>query len=371
MPTNAPRDPIGFINKHFDWEAYTQEHYAFKPARQNTEMRIDCPYDDCDDDKNKCYVNPGKRMFHCFKCGKGSRKGGCPPVEFTMLTEDLKYLEAVKQLLADLSETAVEYDDIEEEVEHWDEEKEVYVARQDIRFIDGLPKEALRLQDYNSPIQKPFFKYLVGRGLTYKEIVGMQTHCVPKTEVEVRDAEGNYKGDIGKRVIWPIYGGNPVGLVSWDARETPMKEVGFSKYMKCPDADHAHTLWPYVPPYFDTAVLVEGILDCYAVRRIPKTSAYATFTKVISEQQIQLLKRWGVKTVILMWDKGDAMPQMKKAVEDLKLHFKVFVASQAAFKGDTDPGDTLKMPEGVDLLRKAMKPIDVYDWDYELWCANG
>ena len=348
-----------------------QEHYNFKPARQDTEMRIHCPYDDCDDNGNKMYVNPGKRMYHCFKCKKGSRKDGCPPVSFMMLTEDVNYMQAVNQLLAELSETAVEYDDVEEQLESWEDEKEGYVARQKIRFIDGLPKEALLLKDFNNPIQKPFFKYLVSRGLTFKEITGMQVHCVPKTEVEVRDADGHYKGDIGKRILWPIYGGSPPGLVSYDARETPMKETGLVKYFKCPDGDHAHTVWPYVPPHGDTAVLIEGILDCYAVRRIPKTSAYATFSKVISEQQIELLKRWGIKKIILCWDIGDAMQQMMRAVEDLKLHFQVFVADQGPFYGDMDCGDTLKLPEGVSLLRRALEPIDVYSWDYEIWCGSG
>lgn len=371
MPNSTPRDPIGFINKNFDWEAYVQEHYSFKPARQDTEMRIDCPYDDCDDTGNKMYVNPGKKMYHCFKCKRGSRKDGCPPVSFVMLTEDVNYMQAVQQLMADLSETAVEYEDIEEELENWEDEKEGYVPRQQIRFIDGLPQEAIPLKDFNSPIQKPFFRYLVGRGLTFKEITGMQVHCVPKTAVEIRDSEGNFKGDVGKRIIWPIYGGNPAGLVSWDARETPMKELGFSKYMKCPDGDHAHSVWPYVPPYGDKAVLVEGIIDCYAVRRIPKTSGYATFTKQISEQQVALLKRWGVKEVILAWDIGNAKPQMIKAVEDLKLHFKVFVAAQEPFSGDMDCGDTLRMGEGTSVLRKALKPIDVYSWDYTIWCGNG
>ena len=50
---------------------------------------------------------------------------------------------------------------------------------------------------------------------------------------------------------------------------------------------------------------------------------------------------------------------------------KVLGAEQWLFYGDKDCGDTLKRPEGVSLLRKAMEPIDVYSWDYEIWCGSG
>ncbi len=357
---NQTTKPLRYIRTHFEWEEYVYDHFDVKPARGDRELRIICP--NCEDPDQKCYVNPDKKVFNCFHCEFSSKKFDA--ISFVSKTEGISKLQAIKKILAELQVTTPVGNAFETTVtdriyggQNMKKKKHI------LRAIDGLPAPC-KLMEEKDKEAWPFFSYLFGRGLTLEEIIDMRVHYVPDSVHFLYDGDGALKGDIGRRIIWPIYGGDNE-LISWNSRE--VEKVTDLKYLNCPDSDINFTLWPYSKPYGDTVVLVEGILDAYAIRRIHEVSGYATFGKSVSEEQMQLLRAWGVQKVVLFWDKKDAMKEMKATVENLKVHFETYVAAQDNMQKDKDCGDTLLMEDGIEILQEALKPIDVYSLEYDKW----
>ena len=165
------------------------------------------------------------------------------------------------------------------------------------------------------------------------------------------------------RVLWPIYGGNNQ-LVSWIARTYDPK-VKERKYINCPKSELAKTLWPYIPPRTHEVVLVEGILDCLAVRRLG-FDCYATFGKHTSREQRDLLLKWEIQEITLCYDK-DAKGDMLSLIKDLRLNFALFVP-RGFLTGDADPGDSLKDVSLRDeLVSNLSNAISVDSTDFVRW----
>lgn len=355
--------PLRHIRKNFDWAEYVGQ-FSTKHTADPKELRICCPK--CGETDYKCYVNTERGLFNCFKCHFSSAKDDV--ISFVAIAEGISKPAAIKKLMSEMQFTTPSTDEVEALLEESMYGYTAPVEERQLRYIQSLPKEARPLLNPQNVDQAPFFAYLTARGLTLDEIVNLQVHYVPDyTALIYRTVQGKNKtaGNIGRRVMWPVYGGSG-RLVSWVARTIePAMEP---KYLNKPDSDLNMTLWPYVPPYNKTAVLVEGILDCYAVRRLDKTSAYATFGKNVSSHQIASLLSWGTETVVLFWDKRDAKPDMSKAVETLKVLFpKVYVAAQENMPKGLDSGDTLRMPDGLSVIKDALKLIDVYSTEYIKW----
>jgi len=181
----------------------------------------------------------------------------------------------------------------------------------------------------------------------------------------IKDKNDRLRGDIGRRILFPVYGGDH-DLVSWLARAIDDR---VPKYFNAPDSEASRTLWPYVPPRGKQGIIVEGLVDSLALRRHGFAS-YATLGKKISYDQIELLKRWGVTSVVLFWDKKDAKKEMLKAIETLKLHFdEVLVPDFTEWPADKDSGDTLNWEPGVALLKDMLtnKLIDVNSLEFATW----
>lgn len=94
----------------------------------------------------------------------------------------------------------------------------------------------------------------------------------------------------------------------------------------------------------NTAILVEGFFDKISVTTelglhyIDELKCLCTFGKKISTEQIKLIRKTKITTLILMYDERDAVNDMKKISQELKKYFNVLVAST----GDNDPGDCTK-----------------------------
>ena len=112
----------------------------------------------------------------------------------------------------------------------------------------------------------------------------------------------------------------------------------------------------------DTVILVEGITDKANVdRELDLYSSDAvkccfTFGKNLSENQVKLLIKKRVKSIILMYD-PDALKEIEKfsmryinKFEDIKC---------AKIEGDRDPGD-LRKEELNKILNDLNTPIDFY-----------
>jgi DNA primase len=306
-------------------------------------------------------------LFNCYKCD--FHTGNYDVFDFVAITEDIPRGLAVLRLAREFAPTApLTIDEIR------DRAAEIYLDTDaedekpsDIKTIDSLPKDSTLL-DWDIDSQHKFRNYLLGRGLTKEEILMSKTHFVWRQSVIVKNDNGDEVGDVGRRVLWPVYGPNG-SLVSWVARATDDREP---KYLNCPDSEVNRTLWPFVPPHTGSVILVEGILDCIAVRRLGAPfSAYCTFGKKLNQDQMNHLKEWGVSEVILFWD-PDAKKDIVKQVEDLKMQFdEVFVANFSEWPRDKDAGDMLKESDTIHIENAVCNPIDVNSMDYIKWQMRG
>jgi DNA primase len=349
------------IKNDFDWAAYVEQHFTYKTTGDG-QYRINCP--SCLNQKYKCYVSPAKKAFHCFTCDFTVKKFDL--FDFVAKTEGITRAQAVMRLMREYVRTTPPT--VASAVDEALAERTAERPTPTIRTLGSLPNGCLRLTEPEDSESKEFWRYLEERGLSKGEITAGHIHYVPRRSLLLYDDAGKLRGDIGRRVVFPVYGGEH-RLVSWQARIIDKNYKGHDKYLSCPGSDLSKTLWPYVKPYGDTAVLVEGILDCYATRRVPQTSAYATFSKKISDAQIALLKSWGVKNIIVFWDKRDAKKEIISAVEDLKMHFnKVYVLGMSNWPKELDAGDTLADSQGLDKIKEALKEqIDTTSLEYAKW----
>ena len=345
----------------FDWPTYIETNFDYRKAG-NGEYRINCI--NCFNNKRKLYVNSDKCFFNCFACDfKTGTKYDL--FDFVAKTEGVSRSQAMMRLIQEYK--PVTPDNVKDIVmERLAEEESNPTVRFFIKTIDGLPPVAEKLK---LPAEGRAWKYLLSRGLTQNEVLDYQISYIPDETYEIYRDNEQYVGDIGQRVLFPIYGGNHE-LVSWQARTTDPNYKRGDKYLFCPDTEAAKTLWPYVPPYGQEGILQEGILDTIATRRIGKpVSSYAAFSKHISTEQIELLKAWKVNEVTVFFDIRDAKPDMIKAVETLKMHFAtVNVLDFFGWPRERDAGDCLNLYNGTDLLRKLVaSKINVYSKEYEKW----
>ena len=347
------------IGKEFDYQDYVEQHFSVKYT-ESDEMRICCPA--CEDHKFKCYVNNEKKVFNCFICGFSNRYNDV--FDFVSNTEGITRAQAQKKLTAEYQATTP--DDVESALEDMALEGTRMPSNEfSIKAIAGMPKDAKPLTRDNKQVYGKYWDYLLRRGLTEDEIEAIGMHCVPRARSLIFDSQGKEKGDIGRRVVWPVYGGDHK-LVSWQARAT--RTYDHPKYLNCPEAEQAKTMWPYVRPRGNAVVIVEGMFDAVAVRRLG-INAYASFSKKLSKHQYRLLREWGVTEVILFWDKSDAKRDMLKEIEELKIQFqKVYVPYWDDWPSDVDLGDCLRIDNGIDNIQKALdKRVDVTSPEFILW----
>lgn len=339
----------------FDWDSYLQEHFTVKYTPSD-ELRICCFV--CGDTKFKLYVNPVKRTFNCFKCSFSMKTHDV--FDFVAKHESITRHQAIERLVR-------EYARITPADENWDEVihapevvKEV-AALTEIRTLTKMP-EGLKVLDGRTETSAEFWDYLTDRGLTADEIRAIGVHYTPEATLPVFDAAGRRRGDLAHRVVLPVYGGDHE-LVSWQARHIDKNYPGNDRYLSAPESDLSKTVWPFVKPLGNHAVIVEGIFDCLAVRRVPGVSAYASFSKKISVSQRLCLKAWGIEEVTLFWDKRDAKPEMLQAIPELHMSFnKVYVCRMTDWPDKVDAGNMLADPHGAVKLSAALKDrVDTYD----------
>jgi DNA primase len=350
------------VQEDFDWDGYLHATLDVKHT-PSEELRVCCFA--CGDNDFKLYVNPTKRKFNCFKCGFSS--GKYDTFDFVAKAENTPKHLAIKRLVQEYARTTP--DDPMCLIQQLDETKiSEPVVITPIKTIRSLPSACKPLTSRDEQ-NAPFWDYLISRGITEKEIKAVRFHYVPEHSCAVYDSKRKRRGNIGRRVVVPIYGGDN-SLVSWQARVIDPAYAGSDKYLSAPESELAKTFWPYVRPYGNHAILVEGVLDALAVRRIPETSSYATFSKKISLEQILLLKSWGVEEVTVFWDRRDARKEIVRAVPDLHMHFrKVYVSRMTGWPAHMDAGNTLAEINGADMLKLALEDcVDTYNTlEYSKW----
>jgi DNA primase len=348
------------VRTEFDFQSFVELTFPVKYAT-NGEIRICCPK--CGDTKFKCYVNNDKKYFNCFKCDFNS--GNYDVFDFVAVGEGITRAQAMLRLAREYADVAKSWEEIVDSAGVLEVEEDEAGEPSTVKTIESLPEGVVQLSLEKPEEQKPFWDYLSSRGLTDKEILDISTHCVPDERVYLYDTNSRLRGNIGHRIVFPVYGkGNK--LVSWLARSIDGAEP---KYFNAPESEINRTLWPFAPCKGHLAVLVEGVLDALAVRRVG-FGAYATFGKKISYDQVSLLKDWGITSIVLFWDKKDSKKEMIRAIESLKLHFKeVLVPDFTIWPKDRDSGDTLSWEPGAALLKDMLTNhlLDVNSLEFSTW----
>lgn len=331
----------------FDWSKYLSGLSTIPGT--DSEVRICCP--NCGEKDYKCYVNASKGVFNCFKCD--FHTGEYTIVDFVSLIEGTDHTSTFIRLLQEC--TPVLPDDIEYIINNEMLMEQKIVRSLGIKYLDSLPSSAHRI-DGSSIMEGKFKDYLLNRGLTSDDIHIMQTHYVLTDPVEKQ---------LNSRVVWPVFGGER-RLVSYIARTILPNHK--PKYFNARKSDLNKTVWPYVTPNSDV-VLVEGILDALAIRRAGY-SAYATFGKSLSIEQVSLFKQvWKVDKLCLFWDKRDASKEMTKCIDKNKHIFDITVPDFSKWsQDDKDAGDALREETVMEDVKNALDHrISVDSEDYILW----
>jgi DNA primase len=176
-------------------------------------------------------------------------------------------------------------------------------------------------------------------------------------------------------VVFLIYNNNR--LVSWLARSRRSKEwhkdnlKAFKerharlvlRYYNSEGTEFSNILGGYdeiVEGQTDTVILVEGITDKANVDRKmnlyskPDTKCNFTFGHNFSENQVKLLKKKGVKNIVLMYD-PDALKEIEKFGLNYWHHFKSVQC--ARLRDGVDPGEETDL---INIMNNLCPPLEFY-----------
>ncbi len=299
------------IFPNFKLDDFLRQHssqWKEHDAGNHMEYAICCPEcekrDKSSDTEYKCWINPKKGMFLCYRCGwSGSL------VTFIRGILNCDYRNATKILMGDPLDK-IDYMNMK----LFDEEVDWSDPQIDVKSVD-LPYGYIPIESEHD--------YLTERGIPWQY---------------ARDHDWGY-AEIGfcqNRIIVPFYMENQ--MVFWQARWIGELPKGTQKVLNPKGTSARHVLFNYdSAKEFEQIVLVEGFVDAVKCG----DNAMALNGKTLHPQQLLWLEKTKAKEVVLFLD-ADAWeaPSSKKssaqmAVDLLRIKFKVKVAKLP--KGQ-DPG---------------------------------
>jgi hypothetical protein len=250
------------------------EPYTEVKSGPGDEIQICCPA--CLEDDYKCYINTDKKCWLCHKCEFGRGIGDVA----VLLAEvsGMSLFEVRKDLLNVVIPAPT--GDLTEALQAVFNPPET--AKPSTTEITAVPLPGSL--EWNSLTGRRVRAYAWSRGLTDEYIDHCQLRVAPRL-----------CSHLGPWLVFPIFvDGIPVG---WQGRSICPNPN--PKFVSCPDI--AKWLWPIFHQDLTEVVLVEGVLDALGLQSL-QIPALCTFGKKISDDQIALLKRLGVKKLIIGWD---------------------------------------------------------------------
>lgn len=339
---------------NFDLESYVSRMFdPIVPARLGEELRVNCfaPHG-CNgsDYKQHLYINPSKKRWICFKCGYGKNdeyKGSGFLPQFIADAEGTTIHKAIDFLLDQVSVTPEEeltqlfLEAFERKPEKSFEEK-----------VIQIPKTFFPLAKTTYP-SIPFSTYLRSRGLSDQDFAKYDVrYCITP-------GESNWN----QRAIFPIYD------IQGRCRSAVGRTISLKnsrRWVNWTNSDLSSLLWPV--GYFDKknrwrlikfpphVVITEGVFDCLAVLKLSKYQAVCTMGKRISNAQIDLLRKLGVRSVTLAWDK-DARKSILRLSRVLGSRFSVsFFPFKSQIWDSMDFGDVL-VKKSVSILNNFLDEL--------------
>lgn len=308
------------------------------------DIPVACPNEDCHDRDKRCYVNPDKCAWICFSCDyKGGWSKGDKPdlARFLMFVHQCDW-ETAKSIDMEWS-IATALGEQPNFVVNLDNPRPPPPTEElNLRLVE---EDLVRLDNPDDPAQAPYWSYLLGRGMTIEEARLLNGHFDP-----------NPKSMYSGRVLLPVYkrdkSASDPYIVCWCGRDVLDRGP---KYRYRHDGKKSWGLWPgmWLPSGVSRVVLVEGIFDALALyTRAGVRNVRTTLSTSISEKQIDQLKAWGTREVILFWD-PDATEKAEKATEQLrKAGIAGAIADLSEWPSDKDPGDLFAYPELIEPAKR-------------------
>ncbi|MBN8706379.1 MAG: DNA primase [Bacteroidetes bacterium] len=273
-------------------------------------------------------VNPAKRIFKCFGCGKGGSV-----FNFIMEYENVSFYDAVK-ILAEKAHIELPKNE-REQSENFSAEDSLYEVN---RWAAKIFFENLKLDD-----GKPTRDYLEKRGITNESIVKfgvgyahsgwddlkssayrdqVRTELLEQLGLIIRGENGSTYDRFRDRVMFPIQ--DPVGRVIGFGGRVMTPTVDFAKYMNSPESiiyNKSRVLYGLFQAKEDIrkrdeVILVEGYLDVISLHQHGIKNVVATSGTALTPDQIKLVKRYTQKNFIFLYDGDNAgLKAMERSIE--------------------------------------------------------
>ncbi len=296
-------------------------------------------------------VSPAKNIYHCFGCGAGGNA-----VKFLMEYEKLTFPEAIKKL-------ADKYGISIEESKETPEQKKKQIQHKELlkfnRFIADFykknlykPDNALALEYISSRFHQNTIEiFEIGYAPDkYNSIVmsaknaGFSEELMLKSGFVKRNKKGELYDFFRNRIIFPVF--DKIGnIISFSGRSLPWGEDKYAKYINGPETQifsKRHNLFAFNFALRNiakskTTFLVEGNPDVIRLHEIGITNAVAPLGTALTTEQIETLKRFTDK-IVMIYD-GDNAGQ-NAAVKNGKSIIKQGLAAYTVTLPNNEDPDT-------------------------------
>lgn len=358
--------------RRFDLGAYIDENFdQVLVAREGEELRINCfAPGGCgySDEKQHLYVNIEKNTWYCFKCGYGDPEqhefSSWLP-RFIADVEKIPIGVAIDKILG--KHTPLPEDELSTLLEQAFNNPGKKKRERKVLDKIEMPKYFFRSWETTMP-SIPYQKFIKSRGMDFDDT----------RFFNVRYSFASRDRYWQQRIIFPVYDLKGVCRTAVGRLITNNKEK--APWVNWPKTDLAGCLWPLGSfvnkhtwkryKFGSVLVLTEGVFDALAVNKLTSFQALCTFGKKVSVDQIDMLKKLGVRTLIMGFDK-DAKKQIKALSNKLKVSFDVyFFPFKSPIWQNEDFGDILKnpTPQRIELLESELRSpihcdsLDVIGW---------
>ncbi|MCK6600426.1 MAG: DNA primase [Bacteroidetes bacterium] len=323
-------------------------------------------------------VNPAKRIFKCFGCGKGGSV-----FNFIMEYDHVSFHDAVK-ILAEKARIELPRSEKEQSEAFSAEDSLFEVNRWAAKqFFDNLKSES----------GQPARAYLEKRGISSDSIVRfgigyansgwddlkssayrdqVKTEYLEQLGLVIRSDNGSLYDRFRDRVMFPIM--DPVGRVIGFGGRILQQAVDFAKYMNSPESsvyNKSRVLYGLFQAREeirkkDEVILVEGYLDVISLHQNGVKNAVATSGTALTPDQIRLIKRYTQKNFIFLYDGDNAgLKAMERSIE---LLFDEGLFPQIVMLPDGHDPDSFIQANGekgfLDFLRENRKSFIEFTIDY-------
>ncbi len=349
-----------------------------------------CPFHAGGQEKTASFtVDPDKKMYHCFGCGKG---GGI--IGFVMEMDKITFPEAIKALARKTGVSLV-YEDsgVEEKENPGDTRKEQLYelyGRMAVTYNYFLTKKA---------DNAPAFQYIISRGINTETIEQFKLGFAPADRnwlyrflsekgysPEFLDNSGLFSANYRKmafftnRIMFPIVDRQGKTL-AFGGRDMPLDGKSSGKdvprYLNSRDSDifkKGQTLFAINLALDEirrskTVYLAEGYMDVIALHQAGIKNAVAPLGTAFTDDQAKLLRRWAEKAVLVFDSDTAGQNAAFKGIltcrkNGLSCSLTVPAGENEAQEGEKikDPADILQK-FGPEALNKSMKCF-INDFEY-------